>query len=82
MLTNSKIITREELTKLLNVHPATMRMWLSGYRFTKFEYLIRSKKAYYFNEDFINTFADFLELKRLPDLAKILKDFYKKNSCK
>lgn len=78
MLTDSKIITLQELSKILNISRDTLRTWLQGYRFTKFFY----RNYVTFNKDFVMNMSEYLKLKRRHGLAKYLTDFYKKNSCR
>lgn len=75
---SSKIITLQELSKILNISTDALRTWLQGYRFTKFY----TRKHIIFNKDFINEMSEYLKLKRRHGLAKYLIDYYKKNSCK
>lgn len=75
---NSKIVTLQELSKIVNVGTFALRTWLQGYRFTKFFY----NNCITFNEEFVNTMAEFLKLKRRHGTAKYLVDYYKKISCR
>ena len=75
---NSKIITLQELSDILNISKEALYIWLQGYRFSRFFY----RSYIVFNEDFVVNMAEYLRLKRRHGLAKYLIDFYKKNSCR
>lgn len=76
---NSKIITLQELSKIIDIYPDTLRTWLQGYRFTKFYCY---PNCITFDKEFIKTMSEFLKLKHRHGTAKYLTNYYKKISCK
>ena len=74
---NSKIVTLQELSKIVEISENALHIWLQGYRFTRFY----NRKIIEFNKEFVINFAEFLKLKRRYGKAKLLVDYYKKISC-
>jgi hypothetical protein len=75
---NSKIITLDKLSSIIEVSPNALHIWLNGYRFTKFYH----KKIIDFSAEFVREMAEFLKIKRRYGKAKLLVDYYKKISCR
>ena len=65
-----RLITLKQLSSLTGIYIYTLRTYLQGYRFTKFW---RGKTLFCYNREFIDTFIDFLELKRKLVFAYDLK---------
>lgn len=78
----NKIVTLKTLSEVLQLNYVTLRHYLGGYRFTKFEEHIGHKIVYKFNKEFIKVLAEFLWLKKQEKAINLLKSFYKKNSCR
>ena len=77
-----QIITRETLANILDVKPSTLRVWMDGYRFTKFGvYTVQKRRktlSYIWSDEFIETLLDFLAViknyKALSNLNKFIKN--------
>lgn len=78
---NYKIITLTELSKIIGLNKDTLRTWLQGYRFAPYEMFIGAKRVYTLNDNFIEVFCDFLQIKHKFEMSKKIENFYKKNSC-
>ena len=78
----NKIVTLKTLSEALKLNSATLRNYLSSYRFASFEDHIGHKIVYKFNKEFIKVLAEYLWLKKQENAINLLKSFYKKNSCK
>ena len=76
-----QIITRESLANILDVKPSTVRVWMDGYRFTKFGvYTLQKRRktlSFLWSDEFIENLLDFLEViknkKALENLRKFIK---------
>lgn len=70
-------ITIEELSKLTGYGTDCIRVYLQGYRFTRFENYVkvknRTRLVYIFNKEFVDEFTKFIwERKRIDIKKKLL----------
>ena len=65
-----RLITLKQLSDLTGIYIDTLRTYLQGYRFTKFN---RGKTLYCYNAELKKTLIDFLYLKHKRDLAENIK---------
>ena len=81
-----RIITGKDLADILGIAYETVKVYMDGYRFTKYAVKIQKREkrngictGYKFNQYFINELKDFFEItnkkKQLKNLDKYLKDF-------
>jgi hypothetical protein len=78
-----KLITLETLEEITGITKNTLRTYLCGYRFNQFAKYEKvngnnCKRVYCFNKDFLDTFTEFLWLKRKLGAIKCLEHYYKK----
>lgn len=77
-----KLVTLKELENITGIDFKTIKTYLQGYRFTKFERSEkidnRRKVIYCFNKSFLDTFINFLWLKRKINAIKQLQKYYQK----